>query len=234
MWHTEAMSSVVSPHHEVPFAPIRADSLVATVHGRVREAILRGDIPSGEPLRDSVLATQMAVSRAPVREALRLLEHSGLVQKETNKPYKVKSFEREDLDELAVLRIALETTAARLIVARAPDLSEVRRALTEMQQAWDRGAVPELNEIDLKFHRAIMSTAGVNLLLEKYDGLVDQMVLAWLRLEQAVERKADSLTVHQDIVEALQQGTESGDATAVQQLLVNHIRSGMGCSGLAI
>lgn len=228
------MPAVSSPPTEASFAPIRAGSLVATVHGKVREAILGGGIPAGEPLRDSVLATQMAVSRAPVREALRLLEHSGLVEKAANKPYRVKSFDRGDLDELAVLRIALETTAARVIVARRADLSEVRLALAEMQAAWDRGAVPELNEIDLRFHRAIITTAGVGLLREKYDGLVDQMVLAWLRLEETVERQADSLAIHHRIVEALQQGIDSGDPTPAQQVLVDHIRTGMGCADLAI
>jgi DNA-binding GntR family transcriptional regulator len=216
------------------FAPIRAGSLVGTVRGRVREAILCGHIPAGEPLRDSVLATQMAVSRAPVREALRLLEQSGLIEKSANKPYRVKSFEREDLSELAVLRIALETTAARLIVARRADISAVRQALADMQAAWDRGAVAELNDIDLRFHRAIISASGVGRLREKYDDLVDQMVLAWLRLEQEVQREADSMAVHCQIVDTLHACMESGDSMPIQQVLIDHVRTGMGCAELVI
>jgi DNA-binding GntR family transcriptional regulator len=227
-------TSVSAPAGKGSFAPIRPGSLVGTVRGQVREAILCGEIPAGEALRDSVLATQMAVSRAPVREALRLLEQSGLIEKTANKPYRVKSFEREDVAELAVLRIALETTAARLIVARRADISAAREALAEMQMAWDSGAMHELNAIDMKFHRALIFASGVSRLQEKYDDLVDQMVLAWLRLERHVERKADSLAVHQHILDTLQGCMGSGDAAPIQQVLIDHIRTGMGCPDLVI
>lgn len=223
-----------TPPERSTFAPIRAGSLVGTVRGRVREAILRGEIPAGEPLRDSVLATNMAVSRAPVREALRLLEQSGLVVKSANKPYRVKSFDRDDLSELAVLRIAMETAAARLVVARRPDISAVRRALVDMQTAWNRGAVPELNDIDLRFHRSIIAASGVARLLVKYDELVDQLVLAWLRLERETPREADSMAVHTSIVDTLEQGMASGDSAPIQQVLIDHIKTGMGCADLVI
>jgi len=45
----------------------------------LRERILRGDYPEGEPLRQDALADELGVSRIPVREALRQLEAEGLV-----------------------------------------------------------------------------------------------------------------------------------------------------------
>lgn len=235
MWQTDRMrEAITTPPQRSTFAPIRAGSLVGTVCGQVREAILRGEIRAGEPLRDSVLAADMGVSRAPVREALRLLEQSGLVVKSANKPYRVTSIDREDLGELAVLRIALETTAARLVIARRADLSAVRAALADMQAAWQRGDIAEINDLDLRFHRCIVAAAGVGRLLVKHDELVDQLVLAWLNLERTAPREADSMAVHTSIVETFEAGMAAGDSTAIQQLLIDHIRTGMGCTDLVI
>lgn len=204
------------------------------VRERVRDAVLRGDISAGQPLRDSVLAAQMGVSRAPVREALRLLEYSGLVEKSANKPYEVKTFEREDLLELAVLRIALETTAARIVVAQRRDLSSVKSALEQMHAVWASHSEATLNQVDLKLHRAIVEAAGVVRLVERYDDLVDQMVLAWLRHSASIARPADNLAIHDDIVATLERCTVERDPAPIQQLLIDHIRTGMGCSDLVI
>lgn len=234
-WHTGRMQTPVESDADGgSFAPIRAGSLVGTVRQQVRAAVLHGEIPAGEVLRDSVLATKMGVSRAPVREALRLLEQSGLIEKSANKPYRVKSFSREDLAELAILRIALETTAARLIVAQVRDISEVWRALTSLRSAWDERPGSELNDVDLRFHRAIVEASGVNRLLQRYDDLVDQMVLAWLRLSQYAPRSEGAVAAHEEIVETLERCMETGEAAPIQQLLVEHIRTGMGCGDLII
>lgn len=216
------------------FTPIRPGSLVASVREQIRDAILGGQIRAGEQVRDSVLATKMNVSRAPVREALRLLEQSGLVEKTANKPYRVKSFAEKDLLELVVLRIALETTAARLVVAQGLDVGEMREALAQMRLAWEHRSDAGVDAADWKFHRALVRASGVGRLLEKYDELVDQIILAWQRLSEEAPRAAGSLHPHEQLLETLERGIDQHDHTAVQQLLVDHIRSGMGCDDLKI
>lgn len=227
-------TATAAPAGSLSFTPIRAGSLVGTVRDQVRTVILQGEIPAGEALRDSVLATRMGVSRAPVREALRLLEQSGLIEKSANKPYRVKEFTREDLDELAVLRIALESTAARLIVAQRRDTADVHRALDALRAAWNERPGGEFNEVDLAFHRAIITSSGVGRLLQRYDDLVDQMVLAWLRLSEYAPRPAGAVAAHEEIAASLEQCKETGDAAPVQELLIEHIRTGMGCRDLVI
>src|SRR5258708_28029779 len=52
---------------------------VELVHLRLRDMILRGELPTEVPLSQVQLAQQLGVSRTPLREALRLLQHEGLV-----------------------------------------------------------------------------------------------------------------------------------------------------------
>jgi DNA-binding GntR family transcriptional regulator len=216
------------------FTPIRPGSLVAIVREQIRGAILAGQIKAGDQVRDSVLATQMNVSRAPVREALRLLEQSGLVEKTANKPYQVKSFTEDDLLELVVLRIAIETTAARLVVAQGRDVTAVREAMAQMRLAWEQGSAPGLDDADWQFHRALVGASGVQRLLDKYDELVDQIILAWTLRSQDVPRPAGSLVPHEELLETLDRSVTERDPDPIQQLLVDHIKTGMGCHDLQI
>lgn len=59
--------------------PADRQTLAETVTGRLRELILDGQLPPGQPLRPNHLAPRLSVSVMPVREALRILEAEGLV-----------------------------------------------------------------------------------------------------------------------------------------------------------
>lgn len=217
------------------FTPIRPASLVASVHAQIREAILGGRIRSGDEVRDSVLASQMQVSRAPVREALRLLQQSGLVEKVSHKPYRVKSFDDQDLRELAVLRIAIETTAVRLVVAQQRDITEVQAVMPKFHHAWEQRSDTELDAADWQFHRAIVSAAGIERLKDRYAELVDQIILAWQLHSESTPRAADnSVDHHEQLLESLRSCIASGDSAPFQHMLVDHIKSGMGCADLKI
>lgn len=226
------MSHTDTERLDEAFRPIRPGSLVATVHGQIREAILRGTIPAGEQVRDSVLATRMNVSRAPVREALRLLEQSGLVEKTANKPYRVTRFDGDDLRELAVLRIAIETTAARIVVAQGRDTTEVRASVEEMRRAWREGSDAGLDAADWQFHHSIVRASGIHRLQEKYGELVDQIILAWQVRSIAAPRPAGTLAPHEELLGTLERCVADGDPVPVQQQLVDHIKAGMGCADL--
>lgn len=217
-----------------PFTPIRPGSLVATVHGQIRRAVLSGEIQVGEEVRDSVLATQMNVSRAPVREALRLLEQSGLVQKTANKPYRVTRYDRDDLRELVVLRIALETTAARLVVAQQEDTGALREAMERMREAFRERSASGLDAADWQFHHALVQASGVRRLQAKYAELVDQIMLAWRLHSENTPRAAGSVPDHEALLETLEDCAARQDPAAVHQQLVDHIKCGMGCADLRI
>lgn len=80
----------------------------------LRQAILRGDLETGQPLRQAHLASRLGVSPSPLREALRGLEAEGLV---TFKPYcgaVVRAYSEDEVRQMADLLVLLESYALRL------------------------------------------------------------------------------------------------------------------------
>src|SRR3954464_13390299 len=91
---------------------------VEQVYRRVREAILEGEIAPAAIMSQVALADELGVSRTPLREALRMRQSEGLVDAQANRRVTVKPISATDLEELVVMRVALETEAVRLSVER--------------------------------------------------------------------------------------------------------------------
>src|SRR5688572_2944480 len=89
-------------------------SLTDRVHDTLRSAILEGRLGAGAHLSVPALATQLGVSRSPVRDALFRLEGDGLVRTVPHRGAVVRGAGAEDIRELFELREALEGLAARL------------------------------------------------------------------------------------------------------------------------
>lgn len=80
----------------------------------LREAILSGLFAAGQPLRQDSIAASLGLSKIPVREALRRLEAEGLVLLHLNRGAVVAPLSPAEAQEIAEIRIALETLALRL------------------------------------------------------------------------------------------------------------------------
>src|SRR5690349_5082833 len=104
-------------------------SRVTEVASRLREAIYEGRHSPGAPLRELTLARALHVSQATVREALRRLEHEGLVTRRENLGALVTRLTPKDIRERLTLRAMLEVVAARAAAERmsAENLEELER-----------------------------------------------------------------------------------------------------------
>lgn len=84
----------------------------------LRKQILDGDIPSGDRLIETEIASQLGVSRMPVREALRMLESEGLIKSVPRRGLIVVEYTEEDIREYYTIREALEVCAVKIVVDR--------------------------------------------------------------------------------------------------------------------
>jgi DNA-binding GntR family transcriptional regulator len=111
--------------------------LVSFAHRQLREAILTNAIPADSTISQVQLAKHLGVSRTPLREALRLLEHEGLATVEVNKKVTGANVSPEDLDALYALRIQQESLAIFKSVQKADQdrLDRSREHLEGMQSA---------------------------------------------------------------------------------------------------
>jgi len=121
------------------------------VRDLLEEAILEGDLKPGERLRAEALAQRFGTSRTPIREALLQLEAQGLVDVEPNRGAVVRSFDRDDLQDLYELRALLEPHAASLAASRISE-ADIER-LAELCEAEDQIVANEA------FHRIILEAA---------------------------------------------------------------------------
>ncbi|OLT16183.1 hypothetical protein BJF78_14970 [Pseudonocardia sp. CNS-139] len=213
---------------------IRAGSLVETVRQQLRLAILSGELPVGEAVRDSVVAARMEVSRAPVREALRALEQSGLVVKTPNKSYVVASFTPRDLVDLAGVRTALEGLASRLAVSARASPDGMEQALARLHEAVTADDAVAMVSTDRQFHEALVAASGNQRLVASYAQIRDQIELA-LHATDALTRGREGLVErHEELLAEYRAALTNRDLSTLLKLLEEHIAGGLGVPPLDV
>ncbi len=93
-------------------------SLTDEIAHIVRERILKGEYEIGEKIKENQIASELRVSRTPIREAFKLLENEGLIDYIPNRGCFAKGFTKQDVEDIYAVREALEVMAVRWAVAR--------------------------------------------------------------------------------------------------------------------
>jgi DNA-binding GntR family transcriptional regulator len=134
---------------------------VAIVHERLRRDILSGEIPAGETSQ-LALARELEVGRTPLREALRMLQHEGLVISEPNRRVRVADLSAEDVEQLYSMRIALEAMAVRVTVPEfgSAEVAELEGLLAQMDHYMRRQDSAGLRNPHRAFHACLVAGAG--------------------------------------------------------------------------
>jgi DNA-binding GntR family transcriptional regulator len=175
----------------------------------IREAIFDGGYPPGSALREVELSTALQVSRGPVRDALRVLEHEGLVRVEWHRGTTVAELSLEDVAELDSLRGALETLAVQRVVATGASLEKIAAAAQEMERA----ATPhEMVRCDIAFHDAVYAAAGHSRLTQAWEAIRSQVHLFLItRVRLSTDGYLEQIRdEHRDLVAALRLGNVQG------------------------
>jgi DNA-binding GntR family transcriptional regulator len=138
---------------------VRQGTAPETVAAALRAEILSGETRPGTLLRQEDLAARFAMSRIPVRDALRLLEAEGLVTIATNRGAQVVELSRDEVAEIYHLRILLECDCLKLAIGRMSDddLDAIERA---RQRAEIDAATAAWNDGDWAFHEALYHPSG--------------------------------------------------------------------------
>jgi len=125
---------------------------VATV---LRESITEGRLMPGDRLPEVWLSGQLEVSRAPIREALRILELEGLVEIVPQKGARVRGLTAKDLDNIYELRSTLDSLAIRLATEHLEkdDLSYLEKLLGRMKGCVRRDDSAAYKKLNAEFHQ---------------------------------------------------------------------------------
>ena len=188
------------------------------IRTRVRAMIADGTLKPGERVNEQALAAQLGVGRNSAREALRLLERSGLVRIVPNRGAEVCKITLEEALDLYDVRAGLARVAGRLAASRLAAAEEARLvALTaRMQAALAERDGAAYNQLNSAFHEQLMSITKNPRLVEVNASVEDELSLY---LHQGVYTHAQmqlSLAEHQRIVEALRNGQVADAAEAFE------------------
>jgi GntR family transcriptional regulator of gluconate operon len=150
-----------------------------SVADQLREEILDGRLPAGSRLVETELADRFGVSRGPIRDALRELARGGLAVDLPRRGTFVSSLTERDLEEVYVIRRAIEEAAVELAIAKATDadVAEMFEVLAAAEAAYGSADLASAWEADMAFHRSYCRLSGNGRLLALYDHLASQTVL---------------------------------------------------------
>ena len=199
--------------------PIERQTVTSLTRDAIRDRILRGGYPAGEPLRQDAIAEQLGVSRIPVREALRLLEAEGLVTFNPHRGAIVSTLSMAEIEELYELRADIETD---LLQRAMPHMTEEQIARAEeVLDTYDaslkRGQVAGWGGLNWKFHSTLYApadrpvTMGIVHRLHQHTDRYSRMQLALTHGEQR------AITEHREIIAAVRRRNAKRAADRLRQ-----------------
>jgi DNA-binding GntR family transcriptional regulator len=202
-------------------APIENVPLRVQVANRLRSAILSGRLRPGSGLVETALAKQMNVSRAPIREAIQILENDGLVVTIAYKGKQVKPLTALEVAETYSLREVFEVMAVRRILDSGVPVDALHEYCEAMNAAAAADNYDALTAADEAFHHALIRLADHDLLLASWKNLylrIHQIMALRNRDERNLQQIASN---HPPIVKAL----EDRDADRAIALISEHTRA---------
>jgi len=201
--------------------PLQRSTLANLTLLAIRERILAGTYPEGEPLRQDAIADELGVSRIPVREALRQLEAEGLVSFHPHRGAVVSSLSLAEIEEVFSLRAVVESSLLRTAVPRlqADDLARAEEVLIRYDQALAAHDVVTYGELNWQFHSTLYAPAERPITM----GIVQrlhQQADRYLRMQLALTHSENRASQeHRAILEAARRREVDEAAT----LLKRHI-----------
>ncbi len=190
---------------------------------RLRELIVESTLEPGVRVPERELCERFAVSRTPLREALKVLASEGLLELLPHRGARVTRLTAADLDEMFPVMGALEALAGELACAQITEaeMAEVRALHYQMVLHATRGELPEYFRLNQRIHEAIMAAARNPTLARLYRGLAGRVRRARYLANMSKPRWDQAVAEHEAILAAL----EKRDGAALGDVLKAHLRN---------
>ena len=154
-------------------------SLTDEIADIVRERILKGEYEIGEKIKENQIASELRVSRTPIREAFKLLENEGLIDYIPNRGCFAKGFTKQDVEDIYAVREALEEMAVRWAVARISEneIDEMEEQCDLMEFYTRKKDKKNVMEMNASLHEVMYAAAKSRFLaqgLRSYKDYIDK------------------------------------------------------------
>jgi len=174
--------------------------------GLVRDRIVSGQVAPDSPIRQDALASELGISKIPLREALTRLEQEGLVHSRRNRGFFVSGLSTREAEEVYALRLKLEPDAVAMASERANadhhDTARQALALLEETSGAGGGGGDGVGARNRAFHLALLRPSGQTItvnILERLHVLSERYAHKHL---EPLGRLQRANTEHQEMIQA--------------------------------
>ena len=187
----------------------------------LRSEIMTGRYEPGERLIEATISEELGTSRGPVREALRQLEHEGLVVSEPYRGAVVLDVSDEEVREVLVpIRLTLERFSFRIALEQMTDddFAELAKQLWIMDEAARKGELDPIVEADLRFHELVIGWSGRPHTMQVWRSIYSRIRAYFVRYGRSRSLTAIARE-HRELFEAMQ----TRDPAKTLEVLEGHI-----------
>jgi DNA-binding GntR family transcriptional regulator len=194
----------------------RGDSLELKAYDYIKKRIMSRIYAPGQKIMDSQIAAELNISRTPVRDALRLLEHEGFLVGQAGKGWNVYALSLQDINEIFDVKVELEGMLARKAAACTDKKlrAQLKKTLEGMKTAEKVKDNETWRKHDLELHRIMLAMAANKRAARIINDLNDQWYRVRIGLVAMEGRVHRSNLEHTAFVESILAG--NGDDAAQQ------------------
>jgi DNA-binding GntR family transcriptional regulator len=198
-------------------------SLHDRITGRLRDAIVEGELLPGARINEREICERLSVSRTPLREALKVLASEGLIDLLPNRGARVAQLSEQDVTDMFEVMGSLESLSGALAAERITDaeISEIGALHYRMQAQYQRRQLAEYFRLNQAIHEAIMDASRNAVLKATYLGLAGRIRRARYLANMSEVRWAEAMAEHAEIFRAL----EARDGARLAGLLGQHLKN---------
>jgi len=178
------------------------------VYAELRRRLMSGAFLPGERLREEHIASELAVSRTPVRSAIERLIEDGLVAREGRRGAVAMGWLDRDINEAFDLRLLLEPYAARAAASRASadqidELEQINEHMLRAVQSGDPDRVAQVQHYNNRFHHALLAAAQSARVRSLVENLLDMPIIIGSFYFYSRDDMLRSVEQHRQIIAAL-------------------------------
>ena len=198
--------------------------LADDVYEQILSAILSGEIVPGERLIQENIASQIDVSRTPVREAFLRLEREGVLETAGRGGFQIRNITEQEIQDLYLAREAVEGFAAKLLAGalsqeqvqniEASVRSEIRLNSTHKEEHF---------HANRNIHRTIVAQAGNGVLLDMFDSIWNRGISIRSFSAYRIPDDTDNREQHLELLDQI----KLGPMVEAENAMVAHIREGL-------
>ena len=210
---------------EKEFSPKYSTSLVEQLTRFLTNAIIEGDLESGQRLVENELQRKYGISRAPIRESLRILEENGLIVRVPRKGSKVRDISRKDFEENLQIIAILEGFAARLAISHLSpkDIENMELALSKMMEGAKKNDFKSFYKYHAEYHKVFVLAARNDTLVGIIENLRRQATwfFSYFRFREIEEYPINE---HREILDLFIKGSTDQIETIVREHIFSTLK----------